>query len=218
MTSTAPARRIAGVAGAVLAAVALAGCGGEAAAPADSGSPPATSSAPTSTTAQADEQFNEADVRFAQMMIPHHRQAIEMAELAADRAQNQEVEALAEEVMAAQDPEIETMTGFLESWGAEVPADDSRGGMDHGDTGHGDMGGMSGMMTPEQMQQLRYASGPEFDRMFLEMMIAHHEGAVTDAERELAEGVNEQAKALASEITDAQTAEIERMQMLLQTV
>lgn len=148
------------------------------------------------------------------MMIPHHRQAVEMAELAADRTDDPEVLALAEEIRAAQGPEIETMTRFLQAWGAEVPSagmsgmDGGMGGMDHG--------GMSGMMSPDQMTQLEAAEDAAFDRMFLEMMIAHHEGAVADAQRELAEGANPQVTALAQEIVDTQTAEIERMRRLLQ--
>jgi transposase len=82
----------------------------------------------------------------------------------------------------------------------------------------GDMADMSGMMSPEEMTQLSSASGAEFDRMFLQMMIAHHQGAVTDAQQELSEGMNEQAKALASNIVTTQTVEINRMQQLLQTL
>ncbi|TQM09946.1 DUF305 domain-containing protein [Pseudonocardia kunmingensis] len=195
--------------------LALTACG-------ESAPPAATTSAAgaptTSAPAAASEEHNDADIRFAQMMIPHHRQAIEMAQIAAERADNPEVKALAEQIRSAQDPEIETMTGFLETWGAEVPAEGGMTGMDHSGMDHsgtGEMSGMSGMMTPEQMDQLRSATGADFDTMFLEMMIVHHQGAVTDAERELAEGVNPQAKELAAQIIDAQTAEIVQMSQLL---
>jgi uncharacterized protein (DUF305 family) len=202
--------------------VVLAGCGGDA----------ATTTAPTggapSGSAQAgvSQEHNDADIRFAQQMIPHHRQAVEMAEIALDRAEDPEVRALAEQIRSAQDPEIEILTGFLRAWGAEVPADDAGHGMGHGETGSGDMdsgdmsgtepSGMSGMMTPEQMAQLRSADGAAFDEMFLQGMIAHHDGAVADAQREVAEGVNPQAKELATEIGNTQTAEIARMRQLLQ--
>jgi uncharacterized protein (DUF305 family) len=190
-------------------ALTLSACGGSAA---PTGTPPATE--PPASAPAASAEHNDADVRFAQGMIPHHRQAVEMAEMAVNRAENPEVKALAEQIQAAQDPEINTMTGFLEAWGAEVPADGDMAGMDH--SSMAGMSDMSGMMTPEQMDELRNATGAAFDTAFLEMMIAHHEGAISDAERELAEGVNPQAKDLATEIVTAQTAEIEQMRQLLQ--
>jgi uncharacterized protein (DUF305 family) len=190
-------------------ALTLSACGGSAA---PAGTTAATEP-PASAPAAAGTEHNGADVRFAQGMIPHHRQAVEMAEIAVDRAENPEVKALAEQIQAAQDPEINTLTGFLEAWGAEVPADGDMAGMDHSSmAGISDMSGM----TPEQMDELRNATGAAFDTAFLEMMIAHHEGAISDAERELAEGVNPQAKDLATEIVTAQTAEIEQMRQLLQ--
>jgi uncharacterized protein (DUF305 family) len=190
-------------------ALTLSACGGSAA---PTGTPPATE--PPASAPAASAEHNDADVRFAQGMIPHHRQAVEMAEIAVDRAENPEVKALAEQIQAAQDPEINTMTGFLEAWGAEVPADGDMAGMDH--SSMAGMSDMSGMMTPEQMDELRNATGAAFDTAFLQMMIAHHEGAISDSERELAEGVNPQAKDLATEIVTAQTAEIEQMRQLLQ--
>ena len=207
--STSISRLTTGAATVTLALV-LTACGGGA----DTAAPAAPAAAPSSAAAGASQQFNDADVQFAQRMIVHHRQAVDMAALAADRAQSAEVKSLAQEIQAAQDPEIATLTGFLQSWGAEVPAD-VVGGM----PGMG-MGGMdmSGMMTPEQMAQMEAASGAEFDRMFLEMMTEHHRSAVTDSQAELANGVNPDAKALAQNIIDAQTAEIDRMQQLLQNL
>lgn len=98
----------------------------------------------------------------------------------------------------------------------QYPADD--GAMDHGTMTNGSTPDMSGMMTPEQMGQLSSTSGAAFDRMFLQMMIAHHQSAVSDAQKEQAEGVNDQAKALASNIVTSQTEEIKRMQQLRQTL
>jgi uncharacterized protein (DUF305 family) len=151
--------------------------------------------------------FNAADVRFAQMMVPHHRQAVEMAELAPDRAERPEVRELAEQIRAAQDPEIATMARLLQAWGDGT----DHSGMDHSGMGHP---GMAGMMTPEQMQQLEAADGAAFDALFLQLMIAHHEGAVADAQRELAEGVHPEARELASAIVATQRAEIDRMRQL----
>lgn len=163
----------------------------------------------TSDSAGAEEtsgEFNEADIDFATSMIPHHRQAVEMAQLARSRAERPEVLALAEQIEAAQDPEIQTMTEWLESWGEPVPADMG---------GHDMSGSMPGMMTMEEMQQLAAAKGTEFDRLFLTMMIAHHQGAIEMAQTEKTEGQNEDAVALAEEIETAQQQEIADMQALL---
>ena len=206
------ARVPAGLAGGLLAlSLALAGCGDASTTPAAAPAAPAPASA--AAPSSVDEPFNEADVAFAQMMIPHHREAVEMAELANDRAEDPEVKALAEQIRAAQEPEIAQLTGFLNAWGAEVPAAGSTAGMDHG----GSMSGMSempGAMTPEQMEQLRNATGAGFDQMFLTMMIEHHRGAVTMAQREVEQGGNPDAKQLAEKIVADQNAEISRMQQL----
>ena len=157
-------------------------------------------------------EHDDADITFVQSMIPHHRQAVEMADLVGGRSRNAGVVDLAARIGAGQQPEIDTMTGWLQEWGAETPADgDAMGGMDHGD-----MGGSGGMMTPEQMQGLVVASGPAFDRMFLEMMTAHHRGAVEMARIELRDGADPDALALARTIVDTQQAEITEMEMLLQ--
>jgi len=154
----------------------------------------------------ASSEFNDADVAFAQQMIPHHKQAIEMAKLAEDRASSDEVKELAAGIEAAQDPEIEQMTAWLESWGEEVPSGGMEG-MEHGD--------MSGMMNEGDMKMLEDSSGAEFDRMFLEMMVEHHEGAIEMAETEVAEGENPDAVELAEKIASDQEAEIEKMNELL---
>ncbi|MEY7981470.1 DUF305 domain-containing protein, partial [Streptomyces pilosus] len=164
-------------------------------------------SAPASPSASASAgRHNAADVAFAQGMIPHHRQAVEMADLAPDRARSPEVRKLAAEIKRAQDPEIRTLSGWLASWGEEVPAE---GAMDH--SGHG----MGGMMTAEEMTGLENASGRAFDTAFLELMIKHHEGAVAMAETERADGAHGPAVEMAGSIIDSQSAEIERMNDLL---
>jgi uncharacterized protein (DUF305 family) len=144
-------------------------------------------------------EFNDADVAFAQGMIPHHEQAVEMADLALESAESDEVTSLAEEIKAAQDPEIETMQGWLDDW-------------DRPDSG-GER--MIGMMSDQEMADLGAASGAEFDQMFLDMMIEHHTGAISMAETEQADGENADAKALAGQIIDAQEAEITEMESLL---
>ncbi|MDF9714851.1 DUF305 domain-containing protein [Nocardioides sp. ChNu-99] len=144
-------------------------------------------------------------------MIPHHQQATEMAAMAEGRSQSTEVLDLAEQIEAAQGPEIEVMTGLLEEW--DVEADGAE--MDHTDMGHGSSGGMEGMMSDEEMDALDQSSGPEFDQMFLTMMIEHHQGAVEMAEDEQANGQNDDALELAGQIATSQTAEIDVMRALL---
>ena len=148
-------------------------------------------------------QHNDADVAFAQQMIPHHAQAVAMAELAEGRTSNPVVLDLAKRIKAAQDPEIELMTGWLKAWGADVPAGD------HG--GHG----ADGMMSADEMTALEGAKDADFDGRFAEMMIRHHQGAITTAETELAEGTDPAAKELARRVIDAQRAEISELQALL---
>lgn len=161
------------------------------------------------TTPAATTGHNDADVMFAQGMIAHHEQAIEMAQMAVTKATSPDVVDLANQIQDAQQPEIDTMTGWFKSW--DESADDM-GGMDHSSMGDG---GMTGMMTPEDMQALTKASGAEFDQMWLEMMIEHHEGAIDMARAELADGESTDAKALAQDIIDAQQAEITTMKGLL---
>ena len=154
-----------------------------------------------------DEASNDADVMFAQGMIPHHAQALEMAQMVDGRNASQEVTDLAAQIEAAQDPEIQLMTDWLEDWGEDVPDL----AMDHSTMDHS----MTGMMTADQMAALDDATGDEFDQMFLEMMIEHHEGAIAMSETELSDGANDEAKELAQEIIDAQQAEIDLMRELL---
>jgi uncharacterized protein (DUF305 family) len=147
------------------------------------------------------QDFNDADVMFAQMMIPHHEQAVEMAELAETRASDPEVVELAAQIKAAQDPEIDTMTGWLEAWGE--PAE-----MDHGMD-------MPGIMTDEEMAELEAAEGVEFDKVFVHHMIAHHQGAIEMAETEIADGQNAEAKELAAQIAESQTAEVAQLEGIM---
>ena len=167
------------------------------------------SSHSSSVTIPADATFNAADVAFAQGMIPHHRQAIEMADLVPSRGSSPEVATLARQIAAAQGPEIATMTSWLQGWDQTVPPDM---GMDH--SGH-DMGSMDGMMSADDMERLGGSNGAAFDRMWVEMMIVHHEGALTMAQREVADGKDPTAVALARSIIDSQTAEITAMRSLL---
>jgi uncharacterized protein (DUF305 family) len=157
------------------------------------------------TSSSAETGFSDADVTFAADMIPHHESAIEMAQLAEGRAADPRVLDLAARIAAAQGPEIETLSGWLEQWGAEGEA-----GMDHGSMDHG-----SGGMSEQDMQALTNARGAEFDRMFLIQMVAHHTGAVQMARTELSAGRDPDALAMAESIRDSQSAEVAEMEQLL---
>lgn len=159
---------------------------------------------------QVDQTHNDVDTMFAQMMIIHHEGAIEMADLALERADSAEVRDLAQRISAAQGPEIAEMTAWLEAWDEETTADEDM-------SGHSGMD-MGGMSQDEAMTELEGLTGSDFDRRFLELMIAHHEGAVAMAEDQLADGQNPQALDLARKIIDDQQAEIGEMEELLKSL
>ena len=156
----------------------------------------------SSTAGSSASSSRTGDVMFAQMMIPHHQQAIEMADLAlTNPSTSAAAKRLAAQIKAAQDPEIETMNGWLRQWGAPTTAS-----MDHG-TG--------GMMSEEDMASLKAAKGPAFSRMWLQMMIEHHRGAVTMAQDVLSTTETPDVKRLAQSVVDGQTKEIATMKGLL---
>ena len=190
--------RIAATAATALTAIlALAGCASTATGPGDM---PGTDS---STSADAD--ANSADVQFAMMMIPHHEQAVEMAEMVLAKDDiDERVVALAEQIKAAQGPEIELMESWLDDWGTPMGDMD---GMDHG-----------GMMSDTDMQALQDATGVEASRLFLEQMIVHHEGAIEMAQTEVERGQNADVIALAENIVASQTTEITTMEDILATL
>jgi len=150
--------------------------------------------------------FNDADVEFLQGMVPHHSQAVEMAEVVPDRSDRPELNELADNIISSQNEEIEQMNSLLSDAGAE-PVE---GGMDHGDMAEGDMA-MTGMMDDQQMQDLESSDGQDFEVMFLDMMTAHHQGAIEAAEQVLDGGENPDVADLADEIIQAQQSEIEQM-------
>lgn len=151
---------------------------------------------------------NSADVMFAQMMIPHHEQAVDMADLAGSRASDVQLLALAGEIRGAQAPEIELMQSWLDEWGVPImPADEA---MD----AHGSHG-MEGMLTIEQLEQLAALSGQEFDTLFAQFMIEHHQGAISMARDVLATGSDPRVAALAREIIVTQEKEILQLQSFL---
>ncbi|MEU9154943.1 DUF305 domain-containing protein [Streptomyces sp. NPDC048417] len=205
-TRTSLTRRTALMAATATAALTLAACGNDS----DSGSSghdghSASSSSSASSSAGG---HNEQDMAFAQGMIPHHQQALEMAKLAADRASSAKVKDLASRIEKAQDPEIQTMNGWLKSWGKDMSS--SMPGMDHSSDS-----GMPGMTNGKDMGHLEKMSGTGFDTMFLTMMIDHHKGAVDMATTEKNKGEYGPATSMAGDIVKAQTAEITEMNKLL---
>ncbi len=199
------------LAGAATAAVAtVVACGGTDGGHHSAGSGHGATTAPSSVAGSAPvgAAFNDADVTFAQMMIVHHRQAVEMAAMTQGRAGDAEVKALAGTIEAAQGPEIATMTGWLSTWGGPTAAPDGGG---HGSAHQS----MPGMMSDADLTTLKAASGAAFDKQFCTMMIAHHQGAVTMATEHIAKGSNAEAKALAQKIVADQEAEIATMNTIL---
>ena len=172
-----------------------------------------SSSSGSSSSPSASASFSPADVTFAQMMIPHHEQAVEMSEnILAKDGVDVRITDLATQIKAAQEPEIEQLRGWLTEWGTD---ESSTGGMD-GMSGMGD--GSDGMMSDDDMMALENASGPKAGELYLEQMIVHHQGAIMMAELELDEGQNEDAKAMASNIVTSQTDEIDVMKDILSTL
>ena len=200
------------------AALSLTACSGSTASnPSASATGSTTASAPANTpesTAAAASPVatgSAADIAFAQLMIPHHEQAVEMADMALAPQANAspQVKDMATQIKAAQAPEVEQMQGWLQEWGAPSQmasaSTDAAGGMEGMD-----MGGVTenGMMTAQQMAALSKTSGAAFDQQWTQMMIAHHEGAITMAEQVKADSQNAQVIALADAIIQSQTAEM----------
>lgn len=213
----------------------------------DTGTTAATSNATTSATTSAPDDtapHNQSDVMFARMMIPHHAQAIEMSDmLLAKEGIPEPVTALAEQIKAAQGPEIDEMNSWLEQWdepqmpgGMPGPGHNMPGmtsmpmtsmpmtsmpGMGRGMPDSDDMpgmGGMGGMMSAQEMQALSDAQGTEATRLFLTHMIDHHEGAIDMAEAVIRDGQYPDTIEMARTIVDTQQREIDTMRQLLTTL
>ncbi|AEM83640.1 DUF305 domain-containing protein [Streptomyces violaceusniger] len=209
-------RRLALVGAIAAGGLLLAGCGGSDDTKDMDHTGTKESTASEATAGSAAGTFNDADVRFAQMMIPHHEQALTMATLADDRASDARITSLAGQIEKAQDPEIATLKSWLKDWGKPEKASsggmDGMAGMDHGSSGKGDM---SGMMSKEDMRKLEAAQGPAFDRAFASMMIDHHQGAIAMAKGEKKNGRNAKAKKLADDVVKNQSTEVATLRTLL---
>jgi uncharacterized protein (DUF305 family) len=181
----------------------------------------ATTATASATTSPSGEAHNQADVMFAQHMIPHHQQAIEMSDMVLGKQGiDPRVTELANQIKAAQGPEIEQMQGWLKQWGSPQMPMPSAGMPGHGDMPmpSGSMPGMSGMMSEEDMTALQNAQGVEASKLFLTQMITHHEGAITMAQTEIKDGQYPAAVELATAIVTAQQKEIDTMKGILATL
>ena len=189
---------------AVAAAIAFAGCSAD---DSMSGVGPGSSSSTASSSATPVGEFNEADVMFAQMMIPHHEQAVDMSDMVLSKSNiNPEVGALAKQIKAAQQPEIDMMNAWIEAWGRiQMPEGSHHSSSD-------------GTMTEEQMQELDEANGADGQRLFLEGMIRHHQGAIKMAQAEIGSGKNPDAITLAKNIAESQQADVDTMTELLNKI
>lgn len=216
-------KRFVGIAAAAVAAtVVLGACSNDSGSNHDMSSMTTSAAAsPPSTPAGGDTQapaHNDADVTFAQGMIPHHQQAIEMSDmLLAKQGIDPRVVSLANQIKAAQGPEIQQMQGWLADWG--VATTTAPGGGMPGMPGHdmGDMGG-EGMMSEQDMAALRDAQGVDASKLFLTQMIEHHKGAITMAQTEVDKGQFSPAVEMARSIIASQQKEIDTMQQMLGTL
>ena len=159
----------------------------------------------------AGNSYSPDDVKFMQDMIPHHNQAVQMAELVSDRTNNQELRDVAGRIDASQVDEIDFMDGWLSDRGEAVPETTAHSAMHMSHV-------MAGMASPEDMARLAELEGTEFDRLFLTLMIAHHEGAVTMVEELLEQPGSAYDPVLfqfVNDVTNDQSQEIERMNAML---
>lgn len=174
----------------------------------------------------ADTRFTADDVKFMQDMMHHHAQAVEMSALVASRSTFAPVRQASQRISASQADELRFMSGWLRERGQEVPdvgqPAGGHGGMNHAGMNHAGMAmdhaGMPGMATPQQMAELAAARGAGFDRLFLERMIHHHEGALTMAralQRRPGAAYDPVLFQFTNDIINEQQAEIERMTALL---
>lgn len=198
-------------ASAVLAAtLVLSACGSDDAATTTGSATPGAGAGTSAETAEDNAtKGNDADVSFLVGMKPHHEQAVEMSEMVLAADPPADVAAIAEQIKAAQVPEIEQITTMLTDLGQ--PAD----GAAHGGGHSAGMADHGGMMNDGDMAALMSATGADAARLYLEGMIRHHEGAIEASDAELADGTYEPALELAQEIKQAQASEITAMQALL---
>ncbi len=185
----------------------LTGCGSEESA----GPTQVTSTAPNG------DVVGTADVAFATEMIQHHAQALVLVDTTLGRELDPAVQEVMDGIRDDQTPEIETMSGWLTSWGEPVPATVRDHANAHGDGASADdaMGDMPGMVSAPDLASLERARGPAYEKLLLELMLGHHEGAIEMARTEIADGVHQPAEDLARQVVTTQEREIATMEGLL---
>ncbi|MFI6299923.1 DUF305 domain-containing protein [Nonomuraea sp. NPDC050790] len=169
---------------------------------------PARTATPGERLPRPERQPSAADVRFAEGMIPHHRQALEMAGLVAERTRSPEVRRVADQIVLTQEPEIRIMSGWLRALGRAVPQSHD----------HPTARPENGMATAADMKALRAARDGAFDRLFLRLMIRHHEGALTMADAALREGTDQRMRMMARDVYSGQSIEIARMRAAMRSL
>lgn len=190
--------------GVLLSLLLVAGCGSD-----DDGARPVESH-----TAANGDVFNDADTQFASDMLQHHAQALAMVDLTVGRDVGPELAALAEDIRAAQAPEIQTFTEWLTAWEQPIPETVRDHANAHGDGSSVDRE-MPGMLSSDEMAELEAARGTDFHRLWLQLMIEHHEGAAEMAAEEVEDGEFGPATDLAVSIVESQGAEVDRMKAML---
>ena len=196
--------RVAAALGALSAVAIVASCGSSS--PTDQHAAQSSVTAPTSTDATADAQpgvHNDADVAFARDMLAHHVQAIQLSAMVPSNTTNEQLITLAQKITGEQEPQLQAFRAWLLQWGEDPNADNSM------------HGGMPGMVDQPTIDRLQTLNGPDFDKLWLQSMISHHQGAIGMAQAEIAHGQNPDAIALAKSIIATAQAEIDQMKQML---
>jgi uncharacterized protein (DUF305 family) len=205
MSRTTLFRRVLITATSIATAVTLAACGssgGDSNAGATSGGMSEMPGMNQSSSAPS-KSWNDADVTFAQMMIPDHQMVAKMAALAETKASNAQLKTLATQMKAGQSQAVETLSGWLKAWGKPTTSD--MAGMN-----------MPGGMTDADMDKLKAKTGMEFDMLFAQMMITHHNGSMQMCRDEQANGLSTEAKAMAEAMIKTQTSQVTALQKFAQ--
>jgi len=193
--------RIALAATAAGAALILSACGAQSTSTTGQSGETADTSGTSRPAASTGTSFNDADVAFAQMMIPDHQMTAKMAELAQDKAATEDLKSMAAQMVKGESQTVGTLQGWLKTWGK--PAS-------------GDMAVMTmpGAMTDKDMDMLKSMSGMDFDMMFAQMMVKHHEGSIQMAQDEQAKGASAEAKAMAADMVKTQQAQVSELRKI----
>ena len=196
----------------LVATLAVSSCSSGSSTPTATGTPSVTGT-PSPVGPPATGSSNTADVEFANTMAFYHRSAQMMADLAPSRARDARVKALARTIKQAEGPEFTRMSGWLAAAG--IPAPSVTDGRVIGHTMPGMGGQTKAMISKPEMAALGKATGSSFDRMWLQLMIRHQEGAAVTAKAQLAKGVNADARQLAQSVIDRQSAQVATMKSII---